>query len=474
MMNKPFLIVLALFSSLICLGTAQALHQDSVLIQNIPHVFQHHDFCGEACAEMVLRKLGHKMTQNDVFGFSGLDPSLGRGCYAAELRTALHTIGFRIGPVWYNVRPTHVENDLNARFEELCRDLKRGIPSIVCMLTDAKPGSREHFRLIVGYDAGKDEIIYHEPAVEGGAYLRMERDLFLRLWPLKYSKKQWLAIRFRMDAGDLTRPAAEKGFSRADFAQHVMQLKKQVPKGFHIVVQAPFVVIGNESGVRVRERVNQTVEWAVDRLKAAYFKKDPNQIIDIWLFRDRSSYAKYCQSLFGVEPHTPYGFYLQREGGKNALIMNIASGPGTLVHEIVHPFVESNFPACPAWFNEGLGSLYEQYGDGNGHIKGFTNWRLEGLQQAITTGALPAFKSLLSTTEEAFYNQDPGTNYAQARYLCYYLQEKGLLKPFYHSFVKNQRWDPTGYKTLKKVLGVEDMASFQQRWEAYVLTLKFP
>ena len=27
---------------------------------------------------------------------------------------------------------------------------------------------------------------------------------------------------------------------------------------------------------------------------------------------------------------------------------------------MVHPFVEANFPDCPAWFNEGLGSLYEQ------------------------------------------------------------------------------------------------------------------
>ena len=27
-----------------------------------------------------------------------------------------------------------------------------------------------------------------------------------------------------------------------------------------------------------------------------------------------------------------------------------------------------------------------------------------------------------------FYNQDPGTNYSQARYLCYYLQQRGLLE----------------------------------------------
>ena len=31
-----------------------------------------------------------------------------------------------------------------------------------------------------------------------------------------------------------------------------------------------------------------------------------------------------------------------------------------LVHEMVHPFMDADFPACPAWFNEGLASLYEQ------------------------------------------------------------------------------------------------------------------
>ena len=52
----------------------------------------------------------------------------------------------------------------------------------------------------------------------------------------------------------------------------------------------------------------------------------------------------------------------------NALVMNIATGGGTLVHEIVHPFMEANFPACPSWFNEGLGSLYEQSGARDGRI----------------------------------------------------------------------------------------------------------
>ena len=64
----------------------------SVRIDGVPHVEQEPDFCGEACAEMALRKLGLKFDQNFVFNQSGLDPALGRGCYTGELVRALKTI----------------------------------------------------------------------------------------------------------------------------------------------------------------------------------------------------------------------------------------------------------------------------------------------------------------------------------------------------------------------------------------------
>jgi hypothetical protein len=51
----------------------------SVLIRDVPFVRQKPDFCGEACAEMYLRKLKVAVDQDYVFDQSGLDPVLGRG-----------------------------------------------------------------------------------------------------------------------------------------------------------------------------------------------------------------------------------------------------------------------------------------------------------------------------------------------------------------------------------------------------------
>ena len=255
-----------------------------------------------------------------------------------------------------------------------------------------------------------------------------------------------------------------------DFARHVDQLKKKLPTAeFTIIIQRPFVVIGDEPPAVVKQRAEDTVKWAVDKLKQDFFTKDPNEILDIWLFKDATSYEKNTLLLFGEKPGTPYGYY---SSAHKALIMNISTGGGTLVHEIVHPFVEANFPACPPWLNEGLGSLYEQCGEVSGHIHGFTNWRLPGLQQAIKSGNVPSFKILTAMDTNAFYNEDKGTNYGQARYLCYYLQEKELLVKFYQEFLRSQKDDPTGYKSLQKVLGEADMDEFKTGWEKYVLSLK--
>lgn len=258
-------------------------------------------------------------------------------------------------------------------------------------------------------------------------------------------------------------------FTTADFARHVEQLKKRLPSNeFSIVVQSPFVVVGDEPRPEVQKRAEGTVKWAVDKLKQDFFTKDPNVILDVWLFKDEASYEKHNRVIFGEQPTTPYGYYSSHH---KALIMNIGTGGGTLVHEIVHPFMEANFPACPPWLNEGLGSLYEQCGEEDGHIHGYTNWRLPGLQRAIKGDKLPTFKTLLAMDSNGFYNEDKGANYGQARYLCYYLQERGLLVKFYQEFYAQQKADPTGYKSLQKVLNEPDMDVFQKKWEKFVLGL---
>ena len=465
------LLIFLLTVTLVGTADGNAAGPDSVVIRNVPHIHQKPDFCGEACVAMALQKLGKPADQDFVFDLSGLSPVQGRGCYTNELAVAVRNAGFDAGQIWYKVSANNADAELERLFIGLHEDLMAGHTSVVCMHYNDRPDTTEHFRLIVGYDQRTDELLYHEPAQPNSGYQRMSRQMFLKLWPLKYKADEWTVVLMRLRPTANLRGDSATTFTDADYAQHIRNLKAKLPaENFSIVIQKPFVVVGDETKETVEKRSVQTVKWAVDRLKKDYFSKDPREIIDIWLFRDKASYEANTLKLFGRSPSTPFGYYSSTD---KSLVMNISTGGGTLVHEIVHPFIESNFPDCPSWFNEGLASLYEQCRDNRGKIWGSTNWRLNGLKKAIAARRVPEFKMLCSTSTREFYDQDPGTNYSQARYLCYYLQEQGLLRRYYHEFRRNVDTDPTGYETLQKVLETEDMSQFKKRWEAYTASLTF-
>ena len=245
--------------------------------------------------------------------------------------------------------------------------------------------------------------------------------------------------------------------------------KRYGPHGLSVRIQAPFVLVGDEGPAALERYAQSIVRWAVTRLEQDYFAVPPRDIVEVWLLGTDESYRTHARAVFDDEPDTPYGYFSPRHG---VLIMNIATGGGTLVHELVHPYIHADFPECPSWFNEGLASLYEQCVDREGHIWGLTNWRLAGLQETIAAEALPSMTSLLATTSDEFYEQDKGSNYAQARYLCLYLQEQGKLVDFYRDFRRDVARDPTGVATLRAHVG-NDLDAFAREWERWVLTLRY-
>lgn len=267
-----------------------------------------------------------------------------------------------------------------------------------------------------------------------------------------------LAARLRVAAAE---PSADELAERR--AQLEARLRGQ---GFTVLVEPPFVVVGDESPATVKHHATGILRWSIRLLEAEYFAKRPNKLIEIWLFRNKDTYMKGAKKFFGDEPDTPYGYYSSEH---DAMVMNIGPGAGTLVHEVVHPFVEANFPDAPSWFNEGLASLYERPTERKGHIWGLPNWRLPSLQREIATRTLPAMARLLGTTSEQFYNAD-FDSYAYARYLVLYLQDQGKLTEFYRAFVADKA-DPTGQKALEAVIG-EPLDSFEPRWRKWAAALR--
>jgi hypothetical protein len=260
---------------------------------------------------------------------------------------------------------------------------------------------------------------------------------------------------------------------RDPYADHIASLRTQLASKklgkLQFRTEKPFVVVGDDSAAQL-EHDAQTVSWAVAHLEADFFAARPSKILDVYLFRSAKTYERGVKRLTGESPSTPYGFYSQTYAG---LFMNIATGGGTLVHEIVHPYVEADFPNAPPWLNEGLGSLFEQSAERDGHIVGLTNWRLAGLQRAIDQDTVPSFDKLTHLSTDEFYGDDVGVNYAESRYLLYYLQQKGVLRDFYKACRAARDNDPTCIGSLKKALGTDDLDAFKIEWQRYVAKLEF-
>lgn len=436
----------------------------TIVISNVPHIEQKRDFCAEACAAMYLQKLGENMDQDYIFDRANVPATNARGLYASELASTLDEIGFDVGTIW---TPHSSEADLEKAFSKLHGDLLSMIPSIVLMHT-SKTNPDEHFRLVLGYDAAGDNVIYHEPAKADGAYQKMPRTTFLELWSIQ-DEYQWGTVRIRLAPGELEYGNATAELTEADYTQHLMELNDRVPDNFTITVEKPFVIVSDCPIDEVTDYSIRIVSQVVALLKKDFFLKDPDTIIDIWMLRDQKSYQFHTQQQFGIKAETPYGFY---SPAHNSLILDISTGGGTLVHEMVHPFISTNFRNCPVWFNEALASLFERPTQSDGHLYGMLNWRLGGLQEAIQKKQMPTINNLFHLKEHQFYNDSSGIPYAQAKYIAFYLQQQGLLVDYYHAFYENRNQDPTGIKTLVSLLNITDINEFESNWKDWVLQLQ--
>lgn len=264
-------------------------------------------------------------------------------------------------------------------------------------------------------------------------------------------------------------PHVHAGPSAEALERRATELREELAgKGYTVVVEAPFVVIGDEAAKKVKHRAEGILRWSIERYEDELFAAKPDNVIEVWLFKNERTYRRGAKQRWGDDPDTPYGYYSAENG---AIILNIGPGAGTLTHEVVHPFVEVDFPKAPAWLNEGLASLYERPTERNGHIWGLVNWRLPSLKREIRAGSLPPLATLLASTSDEFYDAEYDS-YAYARYLMLYLQDKGKLGAFYKQFRGAVGDDPTGARTLADVLEVDDLAKFEPGWRKWVLALK--
>lgn len=127
-----------------------------------------------------------------------------------------------------------------------------------------------------------------------------------------------------------------------------------------------------------------------------------------------------------------------------------------MTHEFTHALHAADQHAIgqehPVWLSEGLASLYESAEIDGTKLIAHDNSRLKFVRYAAKSGGLVPLEKLLRMTRQDF-NARPNLAYGQASGLLRYLQEAGLLKPFYDAYIAGYAKDPTGATALEQTTG---------------------
>jgi hypothetical protein len=226
--------------------------------------------------------------------------------------------------------------------------------------------------------------------------------------------------------------------------------KEKLTSDFCYIGCEYFLIISNLTEKETKSICDNSIKSAVQCFYNDYFEKKPTELVTVLLFKNDGTYRHWAEVLFGDTDLSPYGYY---KTSKQIMLMNIATGSGTLIHEITHALVRYDFPDIPSWFNEGLGSLYERSSLKDKEIIGYVNWRLPALQKAISNDYYKSLETLMKADDDEFYGENSGLNYSQARYFCLYLQEKNLLKKYYKTFRDRYDEDNTGIRFAEEIFG---------------------
>ena len=265
-------------------------------------------------------------------------------------------------------------------------------------------------------------------------------------------------------------PAAEYALRQA-CQEMGERLARRLPADHSVVVHAPFVLAGNISASSLRNSYRRIVAPAITALTHTYFRRTPDQPVTLLLLKDEQSYREIAHRLFGQQDVSIYGYY---KPSTRTIVINMAAGDGTVVHELTHALVDFDFPGMPIWLNEGMASLYEQclmdIDENGARIVSQLNWRLSILHDAMADGELKSITSLARCTH--FRGADEAIKYAHARYFCMFLEHQGLLDDYYHAFRANQHRDPHGIETLSAMFDHQPFEQIDRAFQSWAFGLQ--
>lgn len=477
-------------------------------VLDIPYVRQKPDLCGEACVQMVTTFLGRPISQDKVNEAGGLDGK--RGCHAEELVTALRKLDVKI--VSEKSWPGVTDDDCLADRVRLIACLRDHHPVLLGVSGHYQPQPKaatfDHMVLLVGYDLVGERFIIHDPGrwpqweISFPAFVHHRKNASGRLCQVEFALfRTWntaanaefpatlvalgeRTIRVQPAAGDaielpidalrenelFKRLLAERDRIVAEFlTQATTMLLDRLGKTHAVVSSAddPYVVIA-AGGAAAGKQTTGILRTIADLHGKTLFTNQARGGFIVVLTDDAEAFAALRGG--GPEASGSAGFY---NHGTRTLVIRRGTGTGTIAHEFTHALHFADMEALgqihPIWIREGLGSLYEESAPRADRLVGLVNWRLPLLKKALAEGRTFPLRAFLENSERCFTEQT-GVAYAMARYLCFFLQEKQVLVPWYARYCRNFADDRNGVRSLEEAYG-KPLDQIEADWIEFVKSL---
>ncbi len=269
-----------------------------------------------------------------------------------------------------------------------------------------------------------------------------------------------------------TRELQEECERRAEVLMHRM---KQSTAGQlrHVqsIALAPYIVAGDLEKSTLERILYERILPCAGALHLEYFDRRPHAPVTILLCSQEATYHRLTATLYGRSRGSIYGFY---RPSTRTLVINLAAGEGTIIHELTHALIDFDCPNLPIWINEGIASLYEEcrlVETPNGaRLLPAVNWRLERLKQSIQDHSIRSTRELM-LLESMVGDEQESLNYAHARYFCMYLNELGLLSEFYQLVRDNPAGAHGGKTALEQLFSQLSLYGLERDFQEWVLRL---